>query len=123
VVITGVGVVAPCGIGRDAFWAGLQAALDALDAQQIDREAYLKLAENLESFLARLRQTAETATVEDRQKVLRNVVKEVLVGPERVVIRHSIPVRDHPFLSSGYPLRWGRRLAVVGEPLPPLRVR
>src|SRR6516165_6762757 len=23
VVITGVGVVAPCGIGRDAFWAGL----------------------------------------------------------------------------------------------------
>ena len=23
VVVTGVGVVAPCGIGRDAFWAGL----------------------------------------------------------------------------------------------------
>ena len=88
--------------------AGLQASLDALDAAQVDQETYLKLAENLESFLARLRETSEMATIEDRQKVLRSVVKEVLVGPERVVIRHSIPVRDHPFLSSGYPLRWGR---------------
>ena len=87
--------------------AELQASLDALDAPQIDQETYLKLAENLESFLGRLRDNAETATVDDRQKVLRSVVKEVLVGPERVTIRHSIPVRDHPFLSPGYPLRWG----------------
>jgi site-specific DNA recombinase len=95
--------------------ASLQASLDALDASRIDQETYLKLAENLESFLARLRDTADTATVEDRQKVLRSVVKEVLVGPERVVIRHSIPVRDHPFLSPGYPLRWGSHFAVDGQ--------
>ena len=101
----------------------LKASLDALDAQQIDRETYLKLAENLESFLARLRDNAETATVEDRQKVLRSVVKEVLVGPERVIIRHSIPVRDHPFLSPGYPLRWGSRLADLGESVHALCVR
>ena len=25
VVVTGVGVVSPCGVGRDAFWAGLNA--------------------------------------------------------------------------------------------------
>ncbi|MGC8627080.1 MAG: recombinase family protein [Acidimicrobiales bacterium] len=92
---------------------GLRASLDALDAQQVDREAYLKLAENLESFLARLRDGADSATIEERQKVLRSVVKEVLVGPERVVIRHSIPVRDHPFLSPGYPLCWGSPLAVA----------
>ena len=85
----------------------IQASFDALDAQMVDQESYLKLAENLDSFLARLGQTTETATVEDRQKVLRSVVKEVLVGPERVVIRHSIPVRDHPFLTPSYPLRWG----------------
>jgi site-specific DNA recombinase len=94
--------------------ASLKASVDALDAQHLDRETYLKLAENLESFLARLRETAETATVEDRQKVLRSVVKEVLVGPERVVIRHSIPVRDHPFLSPSYPLRWRSHLAPAG---------
>ena len=103
--------------------ASLQAALDALDAAQIDHETYLKLAESLESFLARLRDNADTTTVEDRQKVLRSVVKEVLVGPERVTIRHSIPVRDHPFLSPGYPLRWGSRFTVAGQRVPPLCVR
>ncbi len=57
--------------------ASLQAALDALDAAQIDHETYLKLAESLESLLARLRDNADTTTVEDRQKVLRSVVKAV----------------------------------------------
>jgi site-specific DNA recombinase len=93
----------------------LQASLDALDAAQIDQETYLKLAENLESILARLHDQADTTTIEDRQKVLRSVVKEVLVGPERVTIRHSIPVRDHPFLSPSYPLRWGNRHIQVGH--------
>ena len=92
----------------------LTASMDALDAQLLDQGTYLKLAETLEDFLARLRETTETATVEDRQKVLRSVVKEVLVGPERVVIRHCIPVRDHPFLSPGYPLRWGSHDPALG---------
>ena len=65
----------------------------ALDAQLADREVYLKLADNLEDFLARLRKTAATATVDDRQRVLRLLVKEVLVGPGKIVIRHSIPAR------------------------------
>ena len=91
----------------------LTASVDALDAQLLDQGTYLKLAQTLEDFLARLRENTETATIEDRQKVLRSVVKEVLVGPERVVIRHGIPVRDHPFLSPGYPLRWGSRFTVA----------
>ena len=65
----------------------------ALDAQLADREVYLKLADNLEDFLATLRKSAVTATIEDRQRVLRLLVKEVLVGPGRIVIRHSIPAR------------------------------
>ncbi len=101
----------------------LKASVDSLEAQQIDRESYLKLAENLDSFLVRLRDNADTAAVEDRQKVLRSVVKEVLVGPERVTIRHSIPVRDHPFLSPGYPLRWGSLVATACQyrPIGPRR--
>ncbi len=87
--------------------SSVKAAVDALEAQLLDRDAYLKLAENLESFLARLCESAETANVEDRQKVLRSLVKEVLVGPDRVLIRHSIPVRDHPFPDGGYRLCLG----------------
>jgi len=83
----------------------VRSSLAALEAQLLDRDTYLKLAENLEGFLERLRDTADAATIEARQKILRSVVKEVLVGRERVVIRHSIPVADRPFRPTGYRLR------------------
>ena len=85
--------------------SSLNASIASLEAQLVDKETYLKLAEDLEGFLGRLRETTETASIEDRQKVLRSVVKDVLVGPERVVVRHSIPVRDHPFRTPDYRLR------------------
>ncbi len=93
----------------------LSGALASLDAQLLDRETYLTLTENLEGFLSRLRDTSEAATVEDRQKVLRSVVKEVLVGPERVVIRHSIPAQ-RPFRPGGYPLRLRSHDPTLGRP-------
>ena len=102
--------------------ASLQAQIDALDAQAADRDAYLKLADDLEGFLAHLCGNAATATVEQRQRVLRLLVKDILAGPEKITIRHRIPARanrsatrqhdtgtdtegDH---RPGYPLRWGR---------------
>ena len=74
--------------------ASLRGQLDALDTQAADRNAYLKLAGDLEGFLARLRGTAATAIVEDRRRVLRLLVKDVLIGPEKITIRHRIPVRE-----------------------------
>lgn len=71
--------------------AALRSDLNTLDAQLVDRDTWLKLAETLESFLARLRESIDAASIPDRQRVMRAVVKEVLVGPERVVIRHCIP--------------------------------
>jgi site-specific DNA recombinase len=71
----------------------LRHQIQALDAQLADREVYLKLAENLEGFLATLRKSAATAAVEDRQRVVRLLVKEILVSPAKIVIRHSIPTR------------------------------
>jgi DNA invertase Pin-like site-specific DNA recombinase len=100
----------------------LRAQLDALEAELVDQETYLKLAETLEGFLARLRGKTDTASVPERQRVLRLLVKEVLIGPERVVIRHRIPVTN-PEPTPGYLLRgrshdaalWGAgdRLAVT----------
>jgi site-specific DNA recombinase len=100
----------------------LRGQLDALDAQLADRDAYLKLADDLEGFLAQLHGNAATATVEERQRVLRLLVKDILIGPEKITIRHRIPTRadrsgarqrdpgpdtegDH---RAGYLLRWGR---------------
>ena len=95
--------------------ASLRASLASLEAQLLDRDTYLKLAEDLEGFLTRLRDTADVATVEDRQKVLRSVVKEVLIGPERVVVRHTIPVGGHPFRPPDYRMRLRRLVAVAGQ--------
>jgi site-specific DNA recombinase len=77
--------------------------LQALQAQLTDQEAYLKLAESLESFLARLEERAQALSVEERQKVLRLVVREVQVDGDRIVIKHSIaPTNSDP--GSGYRL-------------------
>ncbi len=45
--------------------ATIRAQLAALDAQLLDTETYLKLAENLDTFLARLRDSINDASVED----------------------------------------------------------
>jgi DNA invertase Pin-like site-specific DNA recombinase len=82
----------------------LAAQLDALDAQLLDQQAYLKLAETLDGFLARLRDKADTASIPERQRVLRLLVKEVLIGPDRVVVRHRIPVTS-PEPAPNYLLR------------------
>jgi len=104
--------------------ANLRNQIDALDAQLADREIYLKLADDLEGFLAQLRDKAATALVEERQRVLRLLVKDVLIGPEKITIRHRIPIRERTATSAhqhpgdpdtegdhspGYPLRWGRK--------------
>jgi len=85
--------------------------LDMIAARLADQASYVKLAESLESFLGRLQNAVQAASIPERQQVLRLVVKEVLVGPERIVIRHSLPVSatDPP---PGYLLRSGRACAV-----------
>ncbi len=59
----------------------LHAQIDALDSQAADRDASLTLAADLEGFLAQLRGSAATGTVEDRQRVLRLLVKGILIRP------------------------------------------
>ena len=107
----------------------------ALAAHAADRDAYLKLAEDLEGFLARLRQNAATATTQDRQRVLRALVQDILIGPGKITIRHRIPVREPSSGSShhddttdtesdmrdSYLLRWGRGIAAARERVPALR--
>lgn len=92
--------------------ATIRSELDTLKERAVDREQYLKLAETLESFLSKLYDAASHAAMEERQRLIRLVVKDVLVGPDTIVIRHSIPVpgRDS---SRNYPLRPWRRCAVA----------
>jgi site-specific DNA recombinase len=108
--------------------AGLHGQLDALDAQAADRDAYLQLADDLEGFLAQPRGNAAAASTGERQRVLRLLVKDVLIGPEKITIRHRIPVRERATNGGGhqgdtdtegdmhpdYLLRWGRDRPELG---------
>jgi site-specific DNA recombinase len=110
--------------------ANLHGQIDALDTQAADRDAYLKLADDLEGFLTQLRGNAATAATGERQRVLRLLIKDVLIGPEKITIRHRIPARgDGPATRqhdtetdtegdqrASCPLRWGR-----DQPVPPER--
>ena len=86
----------------------IRGELQAIADQANDRAATLRLAETLAAFLGRLRSSAQTVDVHDRQKVVRLLVKEVLVGNDRIVIRHSIPIPAEPPTGGGKPQPRGR---------------
>ena len=69
----------------------LRAELQAIADQASDRAHFMRLAETLTAFLTRLRDAADTLDIIERQRIVRLVVKEILIGDDRIVIRHSIP--------------------------------
>jgi site-specific DNA recombinase len=101
----------------------MQSELQSIATRTQNRAAYLRLAETLSAFLARLRSSAKTLDITERQRIVRLLVKEVLAGDDAIVIRHSVPITasrrdDEPPKSSksgaskskSYLLRSGRRL-------------
>jgi site-specific DNA recombinase len=113
-----------------------QAELLSIEDQSDARAAYLRLAETLAGFLTRLHSQAETLDVKERQRIVRLVVKEILVGDDTIVIRHSIPIPTRPSTddhspptpaagtstSESYLLRSGRDFTGPGEHLSALRL-
>jgi site-specific DNA recombinase len=78
-------------------WAGFckqasNAELQAIADQSVTRTAYLRVAETLNTFLTRLRSSASALDVSERQRIVRLLVKEVLVGDDKIIIRHCIPL-------------------------------
>ncbi len=74
----------------------LRAELQAIADQANDRAAFLRLAETLTAFLDRLHGAADTLSIIERQRIVRLVVKDVLIGDDTITIRHSIPVPQGP---------------------------
>jgi site-specific DNA recombinase len=95
----------------------LTAEQQALAAQQLDDEALLQIAHNVDGFVQHLRTSADTLDILQRQKILRLVVKEVVIENRTIRIRHSIPCARagplqplrSPHTTTDYLLRTGRR--------------
>src|SRR5215470_15416465 len=74
----------------------MRAELQSIATQAQDRAAYLRLAETLSAFLSRLRSTAKTLDITERQRIVRLLVKEVIVSEDAITIRHSVPITFPP---------------------------
>lgn len=72
----------------------LEAELKSIVDQTENRAAHLRLTETLSTFMARLPSSAQTLDMAERQRIVRLLVKEVLVGDDTITIRHSIPIRQ-----------------------------
>ena len=93
----------------------------------------LFLSEPDAAFLARLRGAADTLSINERQRIVRLVVKDVLIGEDTITIRHSIPVQQgtpqagctppSQTGNSNYLLCKGRDLTAVGERVSALCIR
>jgi site-specific DNA recombinase len=81
----------------------LRAELQAITDQANEQAALLRLAETLTAFLARLHGAADTLSITERQRIVRLVVKDVLIGDDTITIRHSIPVLIGPSQEGSLP--------------------
>ena len=97
----------------------LRAQHDTLVTELNDAETYLALADTLESFLTRLTDGLDQLTIEERQRLLRLVVRDVLIGGEddNITIRHSIPAPTGSH-DADCPLRGSSHLAAALQCLP-----
>jgi len=117
----------------------LQSELQSLAEAAADQSKYLRLVETMAEFRARFRARADSLEVGERQKILRLLVKEILVGEETLTIRHSIPTPHSGSGSGGstgpvpappaslpggsYLLRSGSRLSIACQRVSTLRLR
>jgi site-specific DNA recombinase len=69
-----------------------QSELVSLEEAAADQTRYLRLVDGFADFRGRISDRANTLAVLERQKILRLLVKEILVGKGTITIRHSIPM-------------------------------
>lgn len=93
----------------------LRAELQAIADQANDRATFLRLAETLTAFLGRLRSAADTLEVTERQRIVRLVVKDILIGDDSLVIRHCIPIGPASPPDSGTPTPANLRASQITE--------
>jgi site-specific DNA recombinase len=102
----------------------LERELQSLELQAVEQDRLREMSVSMERFTEQLRNSAQKLDVEQKQKIVRLLVREVVVGPDTVTIQHSIPRSAHRGGQKmpGYRLCMGRGhgSGPLGEPAPRL---
>jgi site-specific DNA recombinase len=89
--------------------------LEGLNLQALEQNQLVDMNPSMERFLQQIKASAQNLGIEEKQKIVRLLVKDVVVGPESITINHSIPLAGHAE-SQKVP---GYRLCTRREPVSP----
>ena len=73
----------------------LKKELESLDFQAVEHGRLVEMNVSMERFMEQLRNSGQQLEVEQKQKIVRLLVRQVDVGPDTVTIHHSIPLSPH----------------------------
>lgn len=73
----------------------LEKEQQSLNLQALEESRLLEMNTSLERFMEQLRNSAENLDVLQKQKIVRLLVREVVVGRDTVTIHHSVPLSEH----------------------------
>jgi site-specific DNA recombinase len=62
-----------------------------LKVRAVEDNRWIEVSNSMDTFLGRLKETAQTMTPVERQKLLRLLVKQITVGKDLITVHHSIP--------------------------------
>jgi site-specific DNA recombinase len=69
--------------------------LEGLNLQALEQNQLLEVNSSMERFLQQIKASAPNLTIEEKQKIVRLLVKDIVVGPDNITINHSIPLSGH----------------------------
>ena len=75
--------------------SALQKELDGLRMQALEQSRLVEMNPSIERFLQQIKASAQNLTIEAKQKIVRMLVKDVVIGPNSITINHSIPLAGH----------------------------
>lgn len=72
----------------------LEKQRESLDLQALEQRRLIEVNASVERFVEQLKNSAQTLDVEQKQKIVRLLVREVVVASGAVVVHHSIPLAE-----------------------------
>jgi len=73
----------------------LEKELESLQLQAMERERLAEMNVSMGKFADQLKDSAQKLDVEQKQKIARLLIREIVVGPDSITIHHSIPTSQH----------------------------
>jgi len=69
--------------------------MESLNLQAVEHNRLAQITVSLEKFMEQLKNSAQKLEVEQKQKIVRLLIREVTVSADTATIHHSIPLAEH----------------------------